>query len=37
MKLFRKIFKPLLALLGIAGAMAGVWWFALKPDRRSDG
>lgn len=27
--------KSLAALAGLAGTMASVWWFALKPRRKS--
>jgi plastocyanin domain-containing protein len=33
MRLLRRLFKPLVALFGIGAAMAGIWWFALKPER----
>lgn len=32
----RKFVKPVVALGTLAGTVAGIWWFALKP-RRSKG
>lgn len=29
----RKIGRPLAAVIGVAGTIAGIWWFALKPRR----
>jgi len=29
----RRFVKPLVAALGLAGTVASVWWFALKPRR----
>jgi hypothetical protein len=29
----RKFVKPLVAAVGLAGTIASVWWFALKPRR----
>ena len=31
--LYRKFVKPLVAAVGLAGTIASVWWFALKPRR----
>jgi len=30
----RKFVKPLVAAVGLAGTIASVWWFALKPRRK---
>jgi hypothetical protein len=30
----RKFVKPLVAAMGLAGTIASVWWFALKPRRK---
>jgi len=30
----RKFVKPLVASLGVAGTIASIWWFALKPRRK---
>jgi len=30
----RKFVKPLVASLGLAGTIASIWWFALKPRRK---
>ncbi len=31
----RKVVKPVAAAVGILGTMASIWWFALKPRRKS--
>ncbi len=31
----RKLIKPIAAAVGVAGTMASIWWFALKPRRKS--
>jgi hypothetical protein len=31
----RKLLKPM-AILGVLGTMASIWWFALKPRRKHD-
>ena len=31
----RKLLKPM-AILGVLGTMASVWWFALKPRRKHE-
>jgi hypothetical protein len=33
----RKFVKPLVAAVGLAGTIASVWWFALKPRRKRAG
>jgi hypothetical protein len=30
----RNFVKPVVAALGLAGTIASVWWFALKPRRK---
>jgi hypothetical protein len=30
----RKFGKPVVAALGLAGTIASIWWFALKPRRK---
>jgi hypothetical protein len=30
----RKLLKPILAVVGVLGTMASIWWFALKPRRK---
>jgi hypothetical protein len=30
----RKFVKPLVAAAGVAGTIASIWWFALKPRRK---
>lgn len=31
----RKLLKPV-AILGVLGTMASIWWFALKPRRKHE-
>jgi hypothetical protein len=33
----RKFVKPVVAALGLAGTIASIWWFALKPRRKRAG
>ncbi len=33
----RKFGKPVVAALGVAGTIASIWWFALKPRRKRAG
>jgi hypothetical protein len=32
----RKLVKPIAAVLGLLATMASIWWFALKPRRKSE-
>jgi hypothetical protein len=32
----RKLLKPIVAVVGVLGTMASIWWFALKPRRRRE-
>jgi hypothetical protein len=33
----RRFVKPVVAALGLAGTIASIWWFALKPRRKRAG
>jgi len=33
----RRFVKPVVAALGLAGTVASIWWFALKPRRKRAG
>jgi hypothetical protein len=32
----KRLIKPIVAAVGLLGTMASIWWFALKPRRKSD-
>jgi hypothetical protein len=32
----RKLLKPVVAVVGLLGTMASIWWFALKPRRKTE-
>ena len=32
----RKLLKPFVAVVGVLGTMASIWWFALKPRRKHE-
>lgn len=32
----RSVVKPLAAAVGLLGTMASIWWFALKPRRKTE-
>jgi hypothetical protein len=32
----RKLVKPIAAVVGVLATMASIWWFALKPRRKSE-
>ena len=33
----KKFVKPVVAAVGLAGTIASIWWFALKPRRKRAG